>query len=348
MRVLVISGYPAWEKVSKGLMPAHHLFGINELIDHYEQKDGRCQGILKNDVTNGGYVDFYQWKSGKANIIKQIIYIKKISHNYDLIYDQLNRCSIYLGFLKKLKMLNIKLITILHHPPYDIQLKVSDSDAYIFFNNDYLALAKKANPEKKERYFVNEWTPDIDWYKKVEKSYTNKPTSNKVRFIDTGKSRRDRKMLMEVAEENKIRIDYAGDETQMEGFARSYCMDLKDDIGMAHRIMDYDVVLIPVQENKKNKIGPLGITSFLDCIALKKPVIASDNVCFAQEIDKKRIGIIYNAGDKESFANALKRISENDCLYSELLNNIRIYKYKSMSDYSKNLLKIVQLVLNEK
>lgn len=35
MRILFISNYDAWERVGKGVMPSHHLFGINEMIDHY-------------------------------------------------------------------------------------------------------------------------------------------------------------------------------------------------------------------------------------------------------------------------------------------------------------------------
>ena len=92
------------------------------------------------------------------------------SKNYDLIYDQLNRCSIYLGFFRKIGMLKCKLLTIMHHPPYDVQLRVSDSDGYIFFNEDYRKLAETAYPKKKNKYFVNEWMPDIEWYDKIPAS----------------------------------------------------------------------------------------------------------------------------------------------------------------------------------
>lgn len=35
MSVLFISNYNAWERVGKGVIPSHHLFGINEMLDHY-------------------------------------------------------------------------------------------------------------------------------------------------------------------------------------------------------------------------------------------------------------------------------------------------------------------------
>ena len=35
MRILFVSNYNAWDKVRKGVMPSHHLFGVDEMIDHY-------------------------------------------------------------------------------------------------------------------------------------------------------------------------------------------------------------------------------------------------------------------------------------------------------------------------
>lgn len=339
MKILVVSGYNAWEKVSQDLMPSHHLYGIHEMIDHYEKGTSGLRGILKTSVCKSGYVDFYLWKGGAKNIFKQVIYLAKLSKQYDIIYDQLNRCSIYLGFFKKLGIFKTKIITILHHPPYSIQLKVSNSDAYIFFNSDYKQLAVISNSKKSERYFVNEWAPDYEWYQKALKSYVKSDTD--VKFIDTGKSRRDRQLVIKTAEETKIRIDYAGDENQTDGFARSYCVDLKDDIGMIHRIMNYQTVLIPVLKNGKNKVGPLGITSYLDCLALGKPLIASDNVCFAKEVRDKKLGLLYKTGDKESFKKAITFLNENIDFYNEYQNNICNYKPRTMAEYSDTILKIL-------
>lgn len=208
MRILVISGYPAWDKVSKRLMPSHHLFGIHELIANYETQGEEVRGILDTDkIKEGGYVEFYIWKSGKKNIFRQIYELWRKRQDYDLYYDQLNRCSIFLGLLKKFKIFKTKLITIMHHPPYNIQLKFSDSDAYIFFNGDYLKMAEKVCSKKKSRFFVNEWQPDILWYESVRPQTIEK---GEVIFIDNGKSKRDRKLLIEAAEDTKLYIDYAG------------------------------------------------------------------------------------------------------------------------------------------
>lgn len=342
MKILVVSGYPAWDKVSKGLMPSHHLFGVHELVHHYETVDGSIRGILKNDVLDGGYVDFYIWKSGKENIVKQVAELIKKSKEYDMIYDQLNRCSIFLGVFKKIGLLRCKLLTILHHPPYNIQLNIADSDAYIFFNEDYKAIAVQANSSKKDIYYVNEWYPDMKWYDEI---LDDGKFQTDAFYIDNGKSRRDRECLIKAAETAKIRVDYAGTENESEGYARAYSVDLKDDIGMVKRLRKYHAIIVPVLKNEKYKIGPLGITSFLDCVALEMPVIASDNVCFANNIVKNDIGIVYQTGNKKELSGALLKM-ENEAYYKKYSANIKKYRIgKTVQKYSENLLSIIKEIM---
>lgn len=346
MKLLVVSGYVSWDKISKGLMPSHHLYGVHEMIDHYENNNGQIRGYFKKDIFIDGYIDFYLWNSGKKNIIKQTFELLKLSKQYDLVYDILNRCSIYLGFLKKFSLYKTKLVTVLHHPPYRLQLKNSNSDAYIFFDKIYLDWAIKECPKKKNIYFINKWGPDKDWYDKVAVGFTKKNLD--VKYIDTGKSKRDRDLIISVANETGIRIDYAGDIDQKEGMARSYKVDLSDDIGMVYRILQYNTIIIPVQKCQKELIGPLGVTSFLDCLALHKPIIVSDNVFFAKEVEDNNIGLVYKTGDQSSFKAALNKLSFEEGLYERIQNRICNYTYPRIEDYSKRLLEIIHLVYDRK
>lgn len=50
MRILFISNYNAWERIEDGVMPSHHLFGVNEMIDHFETPDS---AILKSQFGGG-------------------------------------------------------------------------------------------------------------------------------------------------------------------------------------------------------------------------------------------------------------------------------------------------------
>lgn len=340
MKILCVSGYAAWDKVSQRKMPSHHLFGIHEMVDHYENSENGLRGMLKEDVFNeSGYVDFFLWKSGKGNILSQVKQLLKINKEYDLIYDQLNRCSIYLGMFKRLGMLKCKLLTIMHHPPYDLQLRITDSDGYIFFNDDYKALAEKACPRKKDQYYVNEWMPDTEWYDAIPNDGNFQTDAF---FIDNGKSRRDRECLIKAAEAAKIRVDYAGTENETEGYARAYSVDLKDDISMVKRLRKYHAIIVPVLKNEKNKIGPLGITSFLDCIALGLPIVASDNVCFANVVTENNLGLLYKTGDCKSLNVAMKDLTDAK-KYSNFKKAIVDFRReKTMKNYEENLNRIIE------
>ena len=348
MRILCVSGYAAWDKVSQGKMPSHHLFGIHEMVSHYENKANGLRGILKDDVFDeSGYVDFFLWKSGKSNVFSQVKMLLRMSKEYDLIYDQLNRCSIYLGMFKKLGMLKCKLLTIMHHPPYNLQLKISDSDGYVFFNDDYKALAEKACPKKKDQYYVNEWMPDTQWYDGIPNDGNFQTDAF---FIDNGKSRRDRECLIKAAETAKIRVDYAGtvNENGVGEYAKAYCVDLKDDIGMIKRLRKYHAIIVPVLRNDKNKIGPLGITSFLDCIALGLPIVASDNVCFANVIMENNLGLVYKTGDSQSLSTEMKKIMDVKNYNDFRKSIIKFKQEKTMRKYAENLNRIIENLNNRR
>ena len=140
MKILFVTGYDAWTQISKGIKPSHHLFGMHQLIDRYEKRnDGSIFGVLKKDVINGvsdGIVDFYIWESVRKDVMKHLLYMLKEGNKYDLIYDCLNRCSIWIGAFKLLGIFKPKVITTMHHPSYKIGLNFSHSDAYIFFNEE--------------------------------------------------------------------------------------------------------------------------------------------------------------------------------------------------------------------
>lgn len=282
----------------------------------------------------------------EKHVFSQVKMLLRMSKEYDLIYDQLNRCSIYLGMFKKLGMLKCKLLTIMHHPPYNLQLKIFDSDGYVFFNDDYKALAEKACPRKKDQYYVNEWMPDTQWYDGIPNDGNFQTDAF---FIDNGKSRRDRECLIKAAETAKIRVDYAGTVNENGGgYAKAYCVDLKDDIGMIKRLRKYHAIIVPVLRNDKNKIGPLGITSFLDCIALGLPIVASDNVCFANVIIENNLGLVYKTGDSQSLSTEMKKIMDVKNYNDFRKSIIKFKQEKTMRKYAENLNRIIENLNNRR
>lgn len=47
MKILFVANYLPWYKVAEKKMPSHHLFGIHEMVEHYEMSRGKLRGILK-------------------------------------------------------------------------------------------------------------------------------------------------------------------------------------------------------------------------------------------------------------------------------------------------------------
>lgn len=325
MRILFISAYPAWNKVSVNKMPSQHLYGMHELVDHYENTpNGQLRGILRSDVFDGGYVDFYLWKDGKKSVIKQIIEMKKLGNKYDLFYDSLNRCSIFLGILKKLGLFKTKLLTTMHHPPYRVQMLIANSDGYSFFSEGYRSIAENVCPQKSSKYYINEWMPDIRWYRLTEDETVTKDGF----FIDNGKSHRDRKILIEAAEIAKVPVIYAANESDKimsSTYAAPYTINLKDDFAIARKMRHYHALIIPIQKSDKIMIGPLGVTSFLDAIALNMPIVVSDNVFFSELIEKYQLGIVYETGNTLDLAKAMEKIYYDNEFLLRCKENMKKY-----------------------
>ena len=349
MNILYITGYDAWTQISEGRKPSHHLYGVHELIDHYEKREnGSIYGVLKKDTiissSDGGEVDFYIWPSVKKNIIRHMRFLIKNKNKYDLVYDCLNRGSIWIGILKRLGLFKGRVITMLHHPSYKIALSLSKSDAYMFFNDDYIQIAKRECPKKKDKFYLNEWYPDTNWYNK----HTNRKefnVNNDV-FIDNGKTDRDRDLMIKAAETQKIRIDYPGAIDAQEGYARTYKLDLSDYTGMANKLRTHCCIVVPIKKFNKEKIGPLGITSFLDCIALGIPVITSDNTCFAPDVKKYKLGCVYRTGDVDSLMHSLRVIKDDHEFYNQCVKNIEQYSNgRTIEAFNKKLLNIINKVM---
>lgn len=346
-RILFVCGYSdAWTQVSKGIKPSQHMFGLHEMIDKYSvDKDGQLHGhIFAGKISSEPYeVDFYEWKSIKKDVLKHMLFFIKNREKYDLIYDCLNRCSIWIGFLKKINIIKTKIITMCHHPSYFIALNFSFSDAYIFFNNTYRKIAEKECKRKADKFYVNEWYPENSWYS----SFLDKPTSKgNVFFIDNGKTERDRAILKECSEELQIVVNYPGDKEEEKGFFRSYKTDFSTYTKMADKLVQYHSLIIPVKKFKKKKIGPLGITSFLDAVALCIPIVTSDNTCFSDDIKKYHLGVVYKTGNKESLKKAMKKIYEDKIFYKECVRNLKGYKEtRDIQLFSQKLQNIIRKLL---
>ena len=349
MRVLYICNYDAWNKISKDAMANHHLFGFAYWIEKWVYDDNGMvsHAVFKDEFFGGGYIYFIKIKS--TYDFRTLTYIYNLSKNFDLIYDTLNNCKL-LGLLKKIGIMKCKLISIMHYPPFHKQFLVSKSDGYIFFDKKYYNYAVEDCTRNKQykSFYINEWKPDKRWYWEKIKELNIEPNHGSF-FVDNGKTLRDHQLLYKVCNDNKLPLLMCSNEHINSEFVTCYHIDdFSDETIMIRKIYGSQCIVIPTI--KMDKMGPIGITSFLDAIAYEIPVICSDNTCFAEIVSQYGLGLVYKAGSEKSLSEKMINIYNDVELYEKCKKNMIDYSNSpenSLIRYSLNLKEIIEEVFKE-
>ena len=84
--------------------------------------------------------------------------------------------------------------------------------------------------------------------------------------------------------------------------------------------------------NNKLLLGPIGITSYMDAIAMGMPVVTNVNAAVADEIRENGLVGLYRGTEKEGLSNAMKQSLDNyDYYYQNMLKfreTLKIYSSK--------------------
>lgn len=333
MRILYVCNYPSWERVSAEDQASHHLFGIYQKIDKWEVDGRKYRAVLKEDL---GYVDFQLCTSMRDQIK---IWFKSFS--YDIVYDVLN-CTKQISALIYY-MSPSRLVSILHHPPFDKQMKFGCSDAYVFFSQKHKSLALSLKPSSENQMFVNEWQPDISWYKK---HLDVRRRGEKYTIVDNGRTNRDHEFLIDAIKEARVNAfifdkDLKGEENVYEVPDCYY-----KELDVMAILQNCKCIAIPLRPNS-TPYGPIAATVLMDAMALQKPVICSDNFYLADQVNKYQIGLLYKAGDKSSLVDCLKRVSDDKSLVDRLSVNMKAYSERSsLQEYSDKVFYIFKALLS--
>lgn len=341
MKILQICNYPAWIKVSERKQPSHHLFGTYQEIEKFQYtRNGKTRALLKDGK---GYIDFLLWTNEKSTLDYIRLYF--LCFRYDIVFDTLCSVTKRLGVLFRL-FRPCKLATILHHPPFTKMLRYTRSDAYIFLDEAYRNMAVKDIPSMKNLFYTIRWQPDKRWY--MEKLIEiGKPEEN-YDFIDNGKTGRDHELMVEAVYETKSRTVLINHpdlrpKNYHEGGCLTFVEQLHpDDMTLLHYLSKSACILIPCKKKEGwPLIGPVGNTSFMDAIALGKPVICSDNMYFADDIRKYTLGLTYESGSKDSLITCLRKMKDDITFRKACEVNMRRYaRNKSIENYSRELFAI--------
>ncbi len=341
MKILFVSNYEPWVLIANGQMPSNHLFGIKEVLTELSEcKPGRWRGSF-----NRGTVDFVKISNCP---VKSLVKYYLLASKYDVVYDVINVVSKVLGLVPPF-LRPFKLVTILHHPPFDMQLKYSDSDAYIFFSQELLGWAKKGNEKKGKKMFLNEWKPDFNYYHVEEKEGLIYD------FMDCGRTNRDHKTVVDAAIQtgsrcfffNKKEIRGQKEYEIKEGVNTFFYKEnfIPDDVYVS--LMKRAKVLVLALPRSNRILGPLGATVLMDALGLQKPIICSDNAYCGNLVEKSGIGLVYKAGSVSSLSECMERM-KNNSFYDSCVENIKYYNRRGgMESYSVRAMKIIKNTIDK-
>lgn len=278
----------------------------------------------------GGYVDFYKIATSslphKLDEFYKAFKVARRSRNYDVVYISIGHCAPFCGLMRQIGMMKAKLVVVAHHPPFKM-LKYGKYDAVTFFSDSLREMAIQYYPKISSAAYVNEWGPDLPWYKQRDKSIQQDGL-----FIENGKSHRDFDLLREASRQLKV------DVFNYKSLKKELNSNFESDINAIERTNSYKYVVIAAKERSQKKNVVCGLTSYMDALGLCKPVLVSDNVSFASDVISYHLGVCYETGSLESICSMMQTLIVNQSAYGQYQKMIKKYVSKvNMMTYSKKL-----------
>lgn len=344
-RLLFINNYDmakSRESYLKGNSPSHHQFGTSELLE------------------TGEYTVDYMLASPKnfTNKILKLLSLFPIwfqiywkARKYDIVYGGADFTVDFLGFMKKLGLFRPKLVAIFHHPPFSFRLKHEKYDHIVFlssfsYNEMALLLPTKAGHMR----FI-QWGPDLTFYQKYAPIPNYMKTQKEIIFISNGKTKRDHESLVDAAENINAHTIIVSDEYSLPlNYHKDKCNNVEifyqnrpDDTEMVKLLNKCSVLIVPTPPTSQ-KLGPIGLTSFLDTIALGIPIITADNTVITDIVVSYKMGLVYKAGDTNDLKKAMTFFIENPEHITEYGRNA--YEFGQKNDikvFAKQLYQLLEL-----
>lgn len=293
--------------------PRHHLWGIDRLSQDYNIVFAQ---FPKRKFINKLYVLY-------ANIY---IFIK--NWNCNIIYSALPGFSLLFLLFKKLGLKKYKIISIVHHPTsrligkniYDKLIFISPLVQEAFYNSG-------TNTE-----FIF-WGGDLEFY-----SHYKMSLRHEYDFICAGKTLRDYDLLYKIVPSHTSNYITFGCKSTIE-----------NEISYSELMQFYNISkfsIIPIIAFGDNNSIPVlsGLTSFIDSICLGLPILMSNNTLIGIDIEKLKMGFVYNAGDDRDFSKKVSQIlnlTKNE--YTIMRNNcIRFAISHSYKEFCNQLYTVLK------
>lgn len=294
------------EECQKGNYPRSHLWGIFDCF-----------------FSHGGCIKWYcARKSLKYPRLKHLSEIFRIFIKYwnvDIIYSALPGYELMFLLAKKLRLKNYKIITVVHHPKSRLILLNQYSKLVFISKITYNRYCHLSNAI----YLF--WGPDLNFYSRIS------PNDIKYDFIAAGKTHRDYGLMKSSLQKFNLKFRIFGDKSETHNTI-SYPELLKF-------YSESKYICIPMQSVDNGGGTLIGLTSFVDALALGIPVLISDNSQIGIDIEGLKLGYVYKAEDVHDFEEKVKQIlqiSEDD--YSTMKQNCKNFaKTNSFNKFSNTI-----------
>lgn len=284
------------------------------------------------------------------------------SNKYDIIYSPYYQGLEWLIYLKAIGLFRKKIV-VWHHNPIEDEPKKFLSrlrrklffrgcDALLFFTKTLreLSLSKGCPSDK---MFVVEWGPDMDYFDKIRKEYSQCNGN----YLMSGSDSRDfETAITAFSKDSNISFDiyFPTDELYTKYNHKYTSINTftleRNNLGyqeMARVTANCKAVIIITKPVPGRKL-PSGLTSICEAVALGKPCIITDNPYFSDEMRHACFAKFVKVGDVEGIRKALVELEENPELRLQMSEAALAYARKYCSENTaKQLVEIFKSVLRK-
>jgi glycosyltransferase involved in cell wall biosynthesis len=327
MKIAFINNYSmdkAFSAWKAGAYPGHHLWGTTSFHNY---------GIETLYLQHEKYKLLNKiGKIIKINYLDQQLRMLAVLKNVDLIYapcgDQNTRLLI---ILKILRLIKVPIVILVHQPLFSRNKNRSLIEKYLYkyLYSKYdkiIFLSKKLKDEflnaldlhdEGDKYPEIDWGADINFYESTVMLRSDKKGRTPV-IISAGNTGRDFNILIEAAK----RLPYDV-RIYCTSFSKPNCSEKHHNVLVDSLTFRYDfhspkkllaeyqkadLIAIPLNNHQT---GLQGYTSLLDAMAMGIPVIMTNNPYININVQKEKIGLLVEPGDKDGWIYGIQRLIEN-------------------------------------
>lgn len=336
LRVLVLNNYPmvkARQLNEQGLYPSQHLWGIKELPEY------GIEPVVFPDETWLGEPAKYRYGV-------QQLQAWLTANRCDAIYSACQPNTWLLARLRRLGLLRQPLISLVHHPMrsrLENETYVAGHDALAFLNESVRQQTIQRYGSKVPRTHTLPWGPDLGFFTPPN------DTSHTVDVIAAGKTNRDFVTLIEAARDQTWTLDiYCATSNIPAGLSIPPNVTIRsNDSGnvlnyreLYERSQQARVIAVPLVE-----VDALaGLTSVLDALALRKPLVMTRNRWLDLDPEKEGFGYTVPVGDIHAWRQAIGTTLASPLdRYAGAAD--KVVRRHNMQRYSKELAGVIREVV---